>query len=183
LYGKSSNVATTTETSFRPLPGRATTPRVTFDEGGSRGNIELCESDGKIDTMFTGPDNKAYVFKGLEMNSRYLLTNSRVSPFYLNFVCVFLFVKQKQNIPNNDDDDIILRKTGEKYWKLESEAVAPGYPRSIRADWEGLPGNIDAAFTWTNGRTYFFKVYFITFANKFIDLYVNSATAYQLIMK
>nr|CAH0102259.1 unnamed protein product [Daphnia galeata] len=109
LYGKSSNVATTTETSFRPLPGRATTPRVTFDEGGSRGNIELCESDGKIDTMFTGSDNKAYVFKG------------------------------------------------EKYWKLESEAVAPGYPRSIRADWEGLPGNIDAAFTWTNGRTYFFK--------------------------
>ena len=97
MYGKSSNVATTTETSFRPLPGRATTPRVTFDEGGSRGNIELCESDGKIDTMFTGPDNKAYVFKGLEMNSRYLLTNSRVSPFYLNFVCVFLFVKQKQN--------------------------------------------------------------------------------------
>lgn len=49
--------------------------------------------------------------------------------------------------------------TGEKYWKLEAESVAPGYPRSIRADWEGLPGNIDAAFTWTNGRTYFFKVF------------------------
>lgn len=47
---------------------------------------------------------------------------------------------------------------GEKYWKLEGEAVAPGYPRSIYTDWQGLPGNIDAAFTWTNGHTYFFKV-------------------------
>lgn len=36
--------------------------------------------------------------------------------------------------------------------------MAPGYPRSIRADWAGLPAYIDAAFTWTNGRTYFFKV-------------------------
>ncbi|KAK4020362.1 hypothetical protein OUZ56_002346 [Daphnia magna] len=108
LYGKKKNVAVTTETSFRPFPGRATTPSVTFDDG-NRGNSELCGSDGKVDTIFTGPDNKAYVFKG------------------------------------------------EKYWKLEAESVAPGYPRSIRADWEGLPGNIDAAFTWTNGRTYFFK--------------------------
>jgi hypothetical protein len=24
-------------------------------------------------------------------------------------------------------------------------------------DWDGLPGNIDAAFTWTNGKTYFFR--------------------------
>jgi hypothetical protein len=42
---------------------------VTFDDG-SRGNAELCGSDGKIDTMFTGPDNKAYVFKGSEMITR-----------------------------------------------------------------------------------------------------------------
>jgi matrix metalloproteinase-14 (membrane-inserted) len=68
--------------------------------------------------------------------------------------------KRKNRFPN----EIITKSndyyaiTGEKYWKLEAEAVAPGYPRSIRADWEGLPGNIDAAFTWTNGRTYFFKV-------------------------
>ena len=24
-------------------------------------------------------------------------------------------------------------------------------------DWDGLPGNLDAAFTWTNGKTYFFR--------------------------
>ena len=35
--------------------------------------------------------------------------------------------------------------------------MAPGYPRLISADFSGLPNNLNAAFTWTNGRTYFFK--------------------------
>jgi hypothetical protein len=52
---------------------------VSFDDGSNgRGNAELCGSEGKIDTMFTGPDNKAYVFKGiLEMMARYFLFQSK----------------------------------------------------------------------------------------------------------
>jgi len=46
---------------------------------------------------------------------------------------------------------------GNQYWKLTETSVAPGYPRSISEDWGGLPGNLDASFTWTNGKTYFFK--------------------------
>uniref|UniRef100_A0A0P4W0G4 Peptidase metallopeptidase domain-containing protein n=1 Tax=Scylla olivacea TaxID=85551 RepID=A0A0P4W0G4_SCYOL len=46
---------------------------------------------------------------------------------------------------------------GSQYWELTDKGVAAGYPRSISADWEGLPSNIDAAFTWSNGNTYFFK--------------------------
>jgi len=48
---------------------------------------------------------------------------------------------------------------GDKYWKLaDSEAgVAAGYPRRISEDWEELPDNIDAAFTWKNGKMYFLK--------------------------
>ena len=46
---------------------------------------------------------------------------------------------------------------GNQYWKLTDESIAPGYPRSISRDWDGLPGDIDAAFTWTNGKTYIFK--------------------------
>ena len=47
---------------------------------------------------------------------------------------------------------------GSKYWKLTSESVADGYPRSISEDWPGLPDDIDAAFTWQeSGATYFFK--------------------------
>lgn len=54
------------------------------------------------------------------------------------------------------DEKVYVFK-GSKYWKLEDNAIAPGYPRSISKDWAGLPDNIDAAFTWTNGKTYFFK--------------------------
>ena len=48
---------------------------------------------------------------------------------------------------------------GDKYWKVTDTSIAPGYPRSISADWDGLPSNLDAAITLTyNERhTYFFK--------------------------
>jgi len=47
---------------------------------------------------------------------------------------------------------------GAQYWKLTADSVAAGYPRNIAQDWAGLPGNIDAAFTWHKSRaTYFLK--------------------------
>lgn len=72
--------------------------------------------------------------------------------------------------------------SGQKYWKLEDEVIAPGYPRSIHTDWQGLPGNIDAAFTWTNGRTYFFKVHLFSLSIRiqwhcvlihYMDIYIH----------
>lgn len=51
----------------------------------------------------------------------------------------------------------ILFFLGEHYWRLTEEGVAAGYPRLISRAWPGLPGNIDAAFTYKNGKTYFFK--------------------------
>ena len=45
---------------------------------------------------------------------------------------------------------------GDEYWKLTDDGVEAGYPKKI-STW-GLPNNLDAAFTWTNGKTYFFKV-------------------------
>ena len=47
---------------------------------------------------------------------------------------------------------------GDLYWKLTADSVAPGYPRRISEDWRGLPGNLDAGFTWSKTKaTYFFK--------------------------
>lgn len=46
---------------------------------------------------------------------------------------------------------------GDFYWEIEETGIVDG-PRKISEDWDGLPGNIDAAMTWTNGKTYFFKV-------------------------
>merc|ERR1711974_524336 len=43
------------------------------------------------------------------------------------------------------------------YWKLTEDSIAPGYPRSIYEDWDGLPAGIQASFSWVNGKTYFFK--------------------------
>lgn len=47
---------------------------------------------------------------------------------------------------------------GDKYWRLTDDGMAPGYPKTISKSWPGLPSNIDAAFTYKNGKTYFFKV-------------------------
>jgi len=47
---------------------------------------------------------------------------------------------------------------GEEYWELDDTGLIPGYPKSISADWPGLPGNIDTAITWKDtGATYIFK--------------------------
>ena len=44
------------------------------------------------------------------------------------------------------------------YWKYDTELgqMSAGYPRDI-SDWTNIPHNVDAAFTWRNGKTYFFK--------------------------
>lgn len=47
---------------------------------------------------------------------------------------------------------------GDYYFKVESNGLADGYPRKISTDWDGLPGNLDAALTWSDGKTFFFKV-------------------------
>ena len=47
---------------------------------------------------------------------------------------------------------------GQHYWKVETNGLADGYPRRINADWDGLPGDLDAALTWADGKTFFFKV-------------------------
>ena len=46
---------------------------------------------------------------------------------------------------------------GNMFWKLTEDSVMPGYPKNITRFWKGLPGKIDASFTWTNGKSFFFK--------------------------
>ena len=46
---------------------------------------------------------------------------------------------------------------GAHYWKLTDNGIEQGYPKLISKTWPGLPNNIDAAFTYKNGKTYFFK--------------------------
>lgn len=52
---------------------------------------------------------------------------------------------------------IFFSLIGDYYWKLTVDGLAQGFPKPISGTWSGLPGNIDAAFTYKNGKTYFFK--------------------------
>lgn len=47
---------------------------------------------------------------------------------------------------------------GKHYWKVETAGLADGYPRKISDDWGGLPGDLNAALTWADGKTFIFKV-------------------------
>lgn len=59
-------------------------------------------------------------------------------------------------ITRTEDGNTFVFK-GDYYWQLVSDGVAKGYPRRISADWDGLPGDLDAALTWVDGKTFFFK--------------------------
>lgn len=61
--------------------------------------------------------------------------------------------------------------SGKHYWKLTDNGVASGYPRRIDSTWKELPSNIDAAFTYRNGKTYFFKVTLSRSKNKYTNFY------------
>ncbi|XP_069949221.1 stromelysin-3-like [Cherax quadricarinatus] len=54
------------------------------------------------------------------------------------------------------DGDVYVFK-GDEYWLLTDFGVADGYPKLIADYWQDLPGDIDAAFTGSNRKTYFFK--------------------------
>lgn len=47
---------------------------------------------------------------------------------------------------------------GDMYYQLTDFGIEKGYPKRISDDWRGLPNNIDAALTWSDGKTFFFKV-------------------------
>lgn len=48
---------------------------------------------------------------------------------------------------------------GSKFWRFDPSQRPPvksTYPKPI-SNWEGIPDNLEAAFQWTNGYTYFYK--------------------------
>ncbi|XP_071829095.1 neutrophil collagenase-like [Apostichopus japonicus] len=63
---------------------------------------------------------------------------------------------------------------GDLYWRVDNGELVQGYPRSISANWGGIPSNLDAAFFWTgNSYLYFFKgnqYYRYSFSRRGLDL-------------
>lgn len=55
-------------------------------------------------------------------------------------------------------ETIFFNYIGDKYWRFDDAVgrVELDYPRDI-AMWRGVPSDIDAAFQYIDGKTYFFK--------------------------
>ncbi|XP_046744993.1 matrix metalloproteinase-2-like isoform X1 [Diprion similis] len=67
---------------------------------------------------------------------------------------------------------------GERFWRFNatSRTLDPGYPHNIRR-WRGIPSHIDAAMTWIDGKTYFFKDKLVW---KFDNLLIKTDDRYPL---
>jgi hypothetical protein len=53
---------------------------------------------------------------------------------------------------------VIFNYSKDMYWRYNetTRSMDPGYPHNI-SRWRGVPPDLDAAMTWTDGSTYFFK--------------------------
>lgn len=45
-------------------------------------------------------------------------------------------------------------------YRLTDNGIYAGYPKKISSLFAGVPNDLDGAFTWSNDKTYFFKVSF-----------------------
>ncbi|XP_055346859.1 matrix metalloproteinase-14-like [Paramacrobiotus metropolitanus] len=120
----------------------------------SQGWVGLPET---IDTVFTGPEGYTFFFKGdqvyrfknRQMQSGYPRPISQAFPGVpSNLDAVFFY------LPNRK----IYFIKGGQYYRFEAgteRRVADGYPKNL-SEWKKLPGHIDAAVMWRDGRTYFF---------------------------
>ncbi|XP_050302465.1 matrix metalloproteinase-14 isoform X2 [Anthonomus grandis grandis] len=113
---------------------------------------------GNIDAAFTYKNGKSYFFKG----SKYWRYKGRkMDGDYPKEIS-----EGFTGIPNNLDTAMVWSGNGKiyffkgsKFWRFDPSQRPPvksTYPKPT-SNWEGVPENMDAAFQWTNGYTYFYK--------------------------
>ncbi|XP_049821861.1 matrix metalloproteinase-14 isoform X3 [Aethina tumida] len=113
---------------------------------------------GNIDAAFTYKNGKTYFFKG----SKYWRYKGRkMDGIYPKEIS-----EGFTGIPDDVDAALVWSGNGKiyfykgsKFWRFDPTQRPPvksTYPKLI-ANWEGVPNNLDAAFQWTNGYTYFYK--------------------------
>ncbi|CAG2058859.1 unnamed protein product, partial [Timema podura] len=113
----------------------------------------LCK-DGSVDTMFNSAEGVTYVFKEIRARSSlYDVTSHSMLGTFTLLHTTFELINALE--PKLGPDTV--KSARDNYWKLTADGVAANYPRLITRSWKGLPGNMDAAFTYRNGKTYFFK--------------------------
>ncbi|XP_021421831.2 matrix metalloproteinase-19 [Oncorhynchus mykiss] len=98
-------------------------------------------------------------------NKSYFLKGDKVWR-YTRFKLDVGFPKHLASIPSNVDSALYFNRNnkviffkGSQYWQWDEagETDSRTYPKPISHLFSGVPYNLDAAFTWTNGHIYIFK--------------------------
>ncbi|XP_072388880.1 stromelysin-3 isoform X3 [Diabrotica undecimpunctata] len=113
---------------------------------------------GNIDAAFTYKNGKTYFFKG---SKYWRYKGKKPDGAYPKEISVGF-----TGIPDDVDSALVWSGNGKiyfykgsKFWRFDPSQKPPvksNYPKPI-SNWDGIPNNIDAAFQWTNGYTYFYK--------------------------
>ncbi|XP_050305014.1 matrix metalloproteinase-14-like isoform X2 [Anthonomus grandis grandis] len=132
---------------------------------------ELPKEIRKIDAAYQRPNGDIILFTGKELwiyNGVKFLENSPLPLSYYAGLPDYLDgVDAVQNWAKNGKTYIYKNS---RFWRYDEETkkMDDDYPKHIER-WRGVPGNLNAAITWTDGITYFFKgELFWTFDNNWI---------------
>nr|XP_020448665.1 matrix metalloproteinase-19 [Monopterus albus]XP_020448666.1 matrix metalloproteinase-19 [Monopterus albus]XP_020448667.1 matrix metalloproteinase-19 [Monopterus albus] len=96
-------------------------------------------------------------------NKTYFLKGSQVWR-YTRFLLDYGYPKQVKQLPPNIDAALYLDKNkklvfikGSQHWQWDEHTYTTLYPKPLSMLFTGVPSSPDAAFTWTNGKIFFFK--------------------------
>jgi hypothetical protein len=117
-----------------------------------------------IDAAIAWNNGKAYLFKGANY-LRYDIAGDKVDAGYPKSIA-----SNWSGLAGAKIDAVMRWPNGKAYffsgskyfrYDIAKDKVDPGYPKAIAGNWAGLPAEftagINAATTWNNGKTYFFK--------------------------
>lgn len=118
----------------------------------------LPETVKKIDAAYQRPDgsillftgDKFWIYDGTHFSSR--------SPEPLTHLGLPEYVQELNAVQNWKRNKKTYFYAMDRFWRYNetSQTMDPGYPQHMQA-WRGVPSYLDAAITWKDGYTYFFR--------------------------